>query len=830
MWTPHKGQVPVAKALLRNWKRYVFLQCGRKFGKALDLHTPILTPDGFKPIGEIEEGDTVYNEKGEKIKVLVAHDIIQNPKSYRVHFCNGTYIDACKDHRWSTYTKLDRKSMSRGNPREMKVRTTQEIFETQMHGKEYNHSIPYTKAIGFKEVDLPIDPYILGAWVGDGNTYRAGFSTIDEEILEQFTSKGYGVSHYSGCDYGITGGLITQLKELGVIRNKHIPKKYLMASKEQRLSLLQGLMDTDGWIKENGAAAEFYSTLPQVAESVRFLVASLGMKPLCSVKKTIHKDCHVVRFKPLIEVFRLTRKKNRIKADSFKTLHHTIVKVEEIDSKPMRCLTVSGESSLFLAGKDLIPTHNTDFAIYCMYMFAILFPNSQIYYIADTMKHAGELVWHNQRLQKFFTTTKRLKGESDDQFAERRKLGQALQDKYIDKANNSEMRLHFKNGSFIKVDGAENYANADGIEPDFLVYDEFKSHDPRFNEAMEPNLRVKKAPLLIVGTPPEEMGTYYEKIANSFKRLSYGEHFQRPSYLNSHIYPNGEKDIEFVEECEKYLSRGDEDVMKRELYAEIVVSGKKALFPMLELPSYDYETNKYVGSSRHVRPHTELMKLIQRAPKDYEFFDTYDPGSAVCFAGLFGVLNKYTKDVYILDCIYAKDTRDTSVGVIYPEAQQIMNGIYPVEDYWWGTYDHAATWFRNEVQDRYGRALNPCEKDLKNKENKLSMIKDMLNERKLIFSDNCMKGIQEDSGILWEMMNYRKDQNGKIPKENDHAIDALRYKLNAMGYNPTWLEKPKTGVLDYRGMSLTYTGDGLDYYNNKDEKRYLEIMPREEYE
>ena len=179
----------------------------------------------------------------------------------------------------------------------------------------------------------------------------------------------------------------------------------------------------------------------------------------------------------------------------------------------------------------------TDFTIYCMYLYAILFPNSQIYYIADTMKHAGELVWHNKRLQGFFKSSKRLRGESDEEFALRRQIGLELHEKYVLKENNSEMRLYFKNGSFIKVDGAENYANADGIEPDFMVYDEFKSHDPRFNEAMEPNLRVKRAPLLIVGTPPEEMETYYEKIANSFKRLSYAEHYQRPSYMNTHIYP-----------------------------------------------------------------------------------------------------------------------------------------------------------------------------------------------------------------------------------------------------------------------------------------------------
>ena len=473
-----------------------------------------------------------------------------------------------------------------------------------------------------------------------------------------------------------------------------------------------------------------------------------------------------------------------------------------------------------------------------MYMFAIMFPNSQVYYIADTMKHAGELVWHNRRLQKFFLTPKRLRGESDEEFDLRKRIGKELHGKYVLKENNSEMRLHFKNGSFIKVDGAENYANADGIEPDFIVYDEFKSHDPRFNEAMEPNLRVKKAPLLIVGTQPEELGTYYEKIANSFKRLSYGAHYQRPSYMNTHIYPEGEKDPEFREECEKYLSRGDDDVMRRELYAEIVVSGSKALFPMLTLPEYDYEREKYIGYSKHIKNHDKLLKIIQTRPKDWEFFDTYDAGSAVCFAVLFGAFNRYTKQVIILDQIYEKDTRSMSTGQIYPKAQAIMKEIYGYDQLWHGEYDNAATWFMNEVVDRYGRALMPCTKDLKNKENKLGMIKDMLLEGHLIFSERCFAGFMNNRGLIWEMINYRKDDKGKIPKENDHAIDALRYKLNAIGWDPKWLEPPDNSLVDdmRRGEALTYESSVRDYYSRGDteeeredkRRRYAGLLDMEE--
>jgi len=439
----------------------------------------------------------------------------------------------------------------------------------------------------------------------------------------------------------------------------------------------------------------------------------------------------------------------------------------------------------------------TECVILAMYLWAILFPNSQIYYIADTMKHAGELVWKNGRLPYFFLKPKRFPRESKEDFLARRELGKKLHAKYVDRENNSEMRLYFKNGSFIKVDGAENYANADGIEPDFMAYDEFKSHDPRFHEAMEPNLRVKKAPLLIVGTPPEEPNTYYEKIANTFKRLPYAVWYKRPSYLNNILYPLGEKDPEFIEECEKYNARGDEDVKMRELYAEIVVSGSKAIFPVLDLPEYDYENDKYVGYSRHIRPHQDMLKEIQQRPKDWELHIVYDAGSVTCFAVLLMAVNKYDKRVFLMDEVYETDQRYTSTRNIYPRAMEKAKQIYDYEPSWSETYDNAAAWFANEVADYYGKALMPCDKDLKNKENKLSLIKDLLIYDKMFISENCKK-------MIWEMTNYRKDENGKIPKKDDHLIDALRYGLNAAHYDFNPNDKPKEVEDTRRGRALTY--------------------------
>lgn len=462
----------------------------------------------------------------------------------------------------------------------------------------------------------------------------------------------------------------------------------------------------------------------------------------------------------------------------------------------------------------------TDFAIYCMYLYAMLFPGSQIYYIADTQKHAGELVWKNGRLPNFFKSAKRLPWETTEQYQYRRKLGQELHKKWILKSNDSEMRVYFTNGSFIKVDGAENYANADGIEPDFMVYDEFKHHDPRFNEAMEPNLRVKKAPLLIVGTPPEELGTYYEKIANSVKKASYGFFCRRPSFLNPVIYPKGEQDEDFQEEVKKYLDRGEDDVLKRELYAQIVLSGSKAIFPVLELPEYDYDKEKYIGHSKHVRPHNELLLEVKKHYKDWEFYSVFDPGTTACFANMIIAMNKYDKRVFILDEIYEKDQRETTSYKMFKRSWAKWSKIHAYDDDWNLVYDNAAAWFENEIysyEEFEGFSLEPCEKDIgsrgdSKKEAKLSMIKDMLLKGKILISENCVN-------TIFEMVNYRKDEKGKIPKENDHLIDCLRYFLNAVGYEPDFVTIPVKKVDERRGYSIE-----SDYYEATIPRDYSTLL------
>ena len=198
----------------------------------------------------------------------------------------------------------------------------------------------------------------------------------------------------------------------------------------------------------------------------------------------------------------------------------------------------------------------------------------------------------------------------------------------------------------------------------------------------------------------------------------------------------------------------------------------RSIFPMLD-------------KSKHVRHHRDIESMIGLTPKHYDYFAAFDPGSAKCFAVVFGCVNRYSKQVFILDEIYATKMEDTRVDSIVPNAIGIMRSIYPFLDDWHCVYDYAATWFMNEVQAQYSEELNvfPCQKDLKNKETKLSLIKDMLVKGFLVISDKCNK-------LYWEMEKYATDENGKIPKEDDHAIDALRYLLNAANYHQVPADAP----------------------------------------
>lgn len=359
-----------------DWGLWLIL-AGRGFGKAVALGTPIPTPSGWTKIADIRVGDQVFDESGKPCTVTATFDRVPDV-AYRLRFSDGTHVDACDEHEWVTWTHRDRKRYLRAEngqkfPEDWAAReslTTAQIVDTLTFGKreDRNHCIPVTAPLCLPDADLPVDPYLLGVWLGDGHTRDSAVTSKDPEIVEAFTDAGYRANRYSAMTFGISGGFRTALREARVLGAKHVPSAYLRSSAAQRQALLQGLMDTDGHAHARSGHVEFCNTSKNLVDAVVELARSLGQKPVVAESRAMlnGRDCGAkwrVTWRPTIEVFRLARKlKGQAKeggSQGLRNHHRMIIGAERIESSPMRCLTVDSPNSMFLVGEGMIPTHNS---------------------------------------------------------------------------------------------------------------------------------------------------------------------------------------------------------------------------------------------------------------------------------------------------------------------------------------------------------------------------------------------------------------------------------------------------------------------------------------
>jgi replicative DNA helicase len=280
-----------------------------------------------------------------------------------------------------SYKNDQRESASLGS-----VKTTIEIMNSLTVGSDnrYNHSIPVAQAFLGEEKELPVAPYTLGAWLGDGYSRKPEICGIDHEVFSFVELDGYlparvRTKEGAHADYrSITyPSLRKGLSQLGLLASrgsaKRIPVEYLRASISQRKALLAGLMDTDGTCTENSAMVQFSNSNKELIDDVWELVASLGYKPSISSKIPINtttqkegKLAYTISWSTLDDVFGISRKieKHRrgIANTNFnpeKNRHRFIVKVEAIGKQPMRCISVDAPNNLFLVSRSFIATHNS---------------------------------------------------------------------------------------------------------------------------------------------------------------------------------------------------------------------------------------------------------------------------------------------------------------------------------------------------------------------------------------------------------------------------------------------------------------------------------------
>lgn len=388
-------------------------QCAR----ALDITTLLATPAGWTTMGEVCPGDYVFDERGNPTRVNAVSQIWEDRPCYEVCFDDHTSIVADEEHLWLTWDKKARAARNpnrRGRPYP-RIRTTKEILDTltTSYGNERNHAIDVTKPLQIPHADLPLDPYYLGFWLGDGNTITSEITTADPFVLDELVRRGISIiPRANDLLYGVafpyphnrkTESVQARLRQLGVLGNKHIPMCYLRASESQRRDLLAGLVDSDGYLQSNGSCEVTQKAFP-VAEGLVELLRSLGEKPRI-VKKTATLngvDCgpvYRVTWRPRWNPARLSRKSvNFLSADT-KKFHalgqRRIVDVRAVPSRPVRCITVDNPTHLFLAGEGLIPTHNSvgkSLSIQARaFAFPFIHPGQEMLLTAPELNHLEQI-------------------------------------------------------------------------------------------------------------------------------------------------------------------------------------------------------------------------------------------------------------------------------------------------------------------------------------------------------------------------------------------------------------------------------------------------------
>lgn len=363
-------------------------------GKALALDTPLPTPAGWTTMGDVSVGDQLLGADGLPTRVVAATEVMRGRPCYEVRFCDGTVIIADAAHQWLTEARASRRSAQRaavghnglGNQRAgAAVRTTAELaasLRCDSRRRRPNHRVLNTRALDLPDRQLPIPPYTFGAWLGVGSAAAAQITTADPEIIMCVEADGFvAVPSASvryryqlrtwkpSCGSPADGGTLqARLRTLGVLGDKHIPAQYLRGSAAQRRALLAGLLDAGGTVTAAGAV-QFSVANRRLACDVAELVVSLGYRCQTSAKRVQGRQAssstaYTLTFSTAADVFvvprkALVHKERRAGTDTKRVEARHIVDVRRIATVPMRCVEVDNASHMYLAGKAMVPTHNS---------------------------------------------------------------------------------------------------------------------------------------------------------------------------------------------------------------------------------------------------------------------------------------------------------------------------------------------------------------------------------------------------------------------------------------------------------------------------------------
>jgi hypothetical protein len=467
---PHAKQLDFMQSTA---KRKV-IRAGRRSGKAQPLTAKIYTPTGYKIMADIKIGDKVLTPAGGVARVEgVYPQGIQD--IYRVSFGGGEYAESTFDHLWEI---KERRTDSVWKER-TRVVTTEQLSKmktiTQVgHGTKRRPTIPSTSPVRFMSQDVPIDPYLLGVLIGDGSMLHESVmvSAYDPYIREQvskrlpqgMTMRRDGDKH----DYVLSVGMgvyenpiIRALKKLNLwgkySYEKYIPDVYKYNSIEVRMGIIQGILDTDGFVDQHGQP-RLEQTSERLAKDVAEVIQSMGGLCTLRVKKNSYKYKGVkviardvyrqsILFPDASCLFTLPAKKQKAKRRAWPVKRY-IHKVEKVREEAAQCIKISDPAGLYLTD-NFIATHNTvGIAIFAIQEFL---KGRRVLYAAPTSEQIG----------RFWTSVTNATDELT-----RNKIFYKNETEHIIELKGTEQRLR-----------AKTCWNADTLRGDYcslLIFDEYQ--------------------------------------------------------------------------------------------------------------------------------------------------------------------------------------------------------------------------------------------------------------------------------------------------------------------------------------------------------------------
>ncbi|MFE2550508.1 helicase-related protein [Streptomyces sp. NPDC059355] len=349
-------------------------------GKAQPLDSLVLTPTGFRPMGDIKVGDEVVVPSGEI--ALVGGVFPQGEREvWRVVLSDGSAVECDDEHLWIVGTSC---GWHRGQ--EPEVMTTREIrsdlYKADGSSKWYLPvAVPVDLGNGGRQ---PLDPYLVGVLIGDGSfRHNLSLSTTDDGILAAVEAalapdRAMAGVPGSACDdtirmSGPRGGgrrnpVVQAVRDLGLwgttSHAEFVPDIYKNAPVKDRLAVLQGLMDTDGTLHADGMDVSFCSASARLAQDVAWLVRSLGGRARVLPEKSAFNVS--VALPEEFEPFRLPRKAARMRQrPKYNTFRRGIRTVEHVGPKPVQCISVEHPSRAYVTDNFTV-THNTMVALRAM--------------------------------------------------------------------------------------------------------------------------------------------------------------------------------------------------------------------------------------------------------------------------------------------------------------------------------------------------------------------------------------------------------------------------------------------------------------------------------